>query len=1075
MTSKHVRWFDLGRASAALKVIPLSPLRGVAMTVLEVRDEMAFQDAVLGAREGTSLERRARSDAWWQGMNALGFRNQPAFFNPPSESVAEGSETARGFRLFSERTSYTLADVQRIVPSISGDDYRLLPLESVLHQAEVEPGVAQLWEGFAQRVLAREAIGVWGLKADPFDKPYAVAGAPDEVAQERLKGGGHPLVSQPASRWMVAELRRAMLRENALTAFYVSRDAAVLAGHAPNELTRVDLPYALPLWVEKDGLVAALRDVRYAPELMAAEPHVYFGREALFTHGIVVDALREAASLAVAYGDEASQWTRWAAAADLVEPEVMRASIARVVEADAAWCDRHPNAVSKGLDELVAGNAQATDAPRQLRALGELSESDWLRIGVRAALFAGSPAEGAGQALVALGERWREREIAAAREAALDALKQVGVDVQSTSQGPGQLAEAPEKVRHEDAGEKIGGARKDFARRALTFDDIDAMNEAERKSLVVKKNAWPALDYAAMRDAGVTAEAAMAIKVLKDSLNVEPDRRSSSDSSGDEVAEVAYLRSIGVVRGALAEVKTLEDFNKACAALFVQGSMGPDGKATRYISGHTVLQRQWGRDACSILSDSENVRYTAAKVRSQIRRHVREGAEWAYLIKDARVVSEEEKAAAAERNEQERLLHRPHLAHVRRIGGHDFRASRDIVAADLIEQFGFRAVEFGNWLPQDERQAVLNMAFDSFCDLAQAVGLPPRAMSFDGKLAVAFGSRGTGGKSAALAHYESARVVINMTRMNGAGSLAHEWFHGLDDYLGKGRGFLTDQLARSGRPRYSGDPVLKLVQEMKSRTPTIEEYQSAAQTHTDNGRRWALGWLSAQPVESRQEHLQVMEVLFDKSRACMHKRALERLAAIPAGERDLARSPHGISGWGAVDISTQNELLSLIVEGLREASAEGKAFRKVEAKVETNLRHMLRHLGLLVTVDAARESGVTLDDRYLGAQHRIDSDYVTQATELDKKRSTPYWATTIELFARAGAQFVEHELRDQGIRSDYLVYGANDEQHVNNAWGNPNPVEADRMRFKPLFAEMIEELRLELARKAELEASPEPF
>ena len=28
------------------------------------------------------------------------------------------------------------------------------------------------------------------------------------------------------------------------------------------------------------------------------------------------------------------------------------------------------------------------------------------------------------------------------------------------------------------------------------------------------------------------------------------------------------------------------------------------------------------------------------------------------------------------------------------------------------------------------------------------------------------------------------RKVINLTKMHGAGSLAHEWWHGFDDYLG---------------------------------------------------------------------------------------------------------------------------------------------------------------------------------------------------------------------------------------------------------------------------------------------------
>jgi hypothetical protein len=256
--------------------------------------------------------------------------------------------------------------------------------------------------------------------------------------------------------------------------------------------------------------------------------------------------------------------------------------------------------------------------------------------------------------------------------------------------------------------------------------------------------------------------------------------------------------------------------------------------------------------------------------------------------------------------------------------------------------------------------------------------------------------------------------------------------------------------------------------------PTVEEYLERAQMHTDNGRRWALGWLHAQSVEVRQQHLQVMDALFDQSRARMHDLAVERLSALPAAERDLARSPHGIAAWGAIDMWVQNEQSSKIIEGLRAVGSEPKAFRKVEMKVEGNVDHMLRHLALVATVDAARDVGVILDERFLGAHHRIDSAFHNQASELDKKRSTPYWATTIELFARAGAQFVEHELRDQGIRSDYLVYGANDEQHVNNAWGNPNPVEAERLRFKPLFAEIVEELRLELARKAELEASAEP-
>ena len=52
-----------------------------------------------------------------------------------------------------------------------------------------------------------------------------------------------------------------------------------------------------------------------------------------------------------------------------------------------------------------------------------------------------------------------------------------------------------------------------------------------------------------------------------------------------------------------------------------------------------------------------------------------------------------------------------------------------------------------------------------------------------------FATSGNGGKNAASAHYDAMNVEINLTRENGAGNLAHEWGHALDDYIGKKLGF----------------------------------------------------------------------------------------------------------------------------------------------------------------------------------------------------------------------------------------------------------------------------------------------
>src|SRR3546814_18278383 len=83
------------------------------------------------------------------------------------------------------------------------------------------------------------------------------------------------------------------------------------------------------------------------------------------------------------------------------------------------------------------------------------------------------------------------------------------------------------------------------------------------------------------------------------------------------------------------------------------------------------------------------------------------------------------------------------------------------------------------------------------------MGVPPASMSLDGSLAVAFGSRGSG---KAAAHYEPGRRVVNVTRMSGAGSLAHEFAHALDHASGEanrddvGRGDVRSGTGWDGKP-----------------------------------------------------------------------------------------------------------------------------------------------------------------------------------------------------------------------------------------------------------------------------------
>src|SRR5471030_67553 len=1065
VAEQHIKWVDLRRFGAALKVVPNSPLRGIPMTCLDVFDEQMFTDALREAFRGPAggdgempgVGGTGWQQAWWSEMDALGFSRAAQRYE------VRDANGQRSFRLYSERAAFTLADMQRAVPGLLADDMRELPLAEVVHQSEVSADMAQQWKTFAEDVLAKEAVDVWVPKANPFDVPFKEARPIKDVLSALGKLERNMVLDgSPTTQWFAASLDRANYRENALTVFYADLDAAVAAGQKADEMQKVSLPYALPMWVGRDGRVIALRDIRHAPEALQLTPISVVG--AVGPEGLVVGLLRAIPKVSKVYAEELVKWRAWNAGGEALASGDLFASFKRLVEADAALCDRFSAADSAALRWLVDGNiARISGAPAAVKPYSDWTQENLQQLALRASCYL--PAVTAGETLVLLSvidARARALDVQAAKDVAKAALRRVAETVRVRD----DVDTTPDvaKVRHEDTGEKIGGARKDYSRRAMIRDDLESMNELERKSLVVKKNVWPSLDYAGMREAGVTPQAAVAIKYLKDTLATEPDRRRNvDDPEGD------YIEAIGRVRDAMADVKTLDEFASVCLKLYQLGRGD-----TNYISGGSPFQIQVGRKVCDLLADSfrdlgygDSARrepYVASRISYEVRRKVREGAEWKSLIKSKRDKSDEEKEADTELSQQQRELHRPHLESVRRIGGEDWRNGRDIVAQDLVDHFGYRAVEFGNWLPQDERQTVLNMAFASLCDLASALNLPPRAISFDGKLAVAFGSRGRGGRNAALAHFEPARNVINLTRMEGAGSLAHEWLHGLDWHLGGGEKFLTG----SGRPRFTDDPMRALVSALVEKPTTMAELEAHAKAEAEKGKRYTESWFSAQSSESRVAISKVFGEMFERAHGVMLDAAIKRLETIRG-------TPGAVLGFeGAVEYGIRSDLDEQIVDGLRSACESRKGFTKVRKNIEGNVSWMLGHMAVWATVEAAREIGFELGEGFLGRSRAVPTEFKKQALALDETRSSPYWATDLEMFARAGAQYIYYELEAKGIRSDYLVYGADEERYVNHPLGNPNPDREDRLMLAEHFSALIGDYRVRLLRTMESDCDVEP-
>lgn len=171
-------------------------------------------------------------------------------------------------------------------------------------------------------------------------------------------------------------------------------------------------------------------------------------------------------------------------------------------------------------------------------------------------------------------------------------------------------------------------------------------------------------------------------------------------------------------------------------------------------------------------------------------------------IKEARTIFKEQNAQLQElwsnmkfKVEERRGFNRDRV-------GTNYRKGKDVTPEEFGDIFGFRGVQFGNWVNNKERQGSLNDAYDAFMDLATALEISPKSVSLGGELGIAFGARGGGEFSA---HYEPAQIVINLTKTKGAGSLAHEWWHALDNYFSRMKGKKLDYFTDSPTQGYKRD------------------------------------------------------------------------------------------------------------------------------------------------------------------------------------------------------------------------------------------------------------------------------
>lgn len=348
--------------------------------------------------------------------------------------------------------------------------------------------------------------------------------------------------------------------------------------------------------------------------------------------------------------------------------------------------------------------------------------------------------------------------------------------------------------------------------------------------------------------------------------------------------------------------------------------------------------------------------------------------------------------------------------------GIEHRLPGDNVTSErLMETFGFRGVNFGNWMKGDtkakvaERQLHLNHLYDAFMDLAELLNLPPKAMSLNGMLGIAVGAQGSG---KALAHFVPGVNEINVTRTKGAGALAHEWAHALDHYFAAVAGierkadpFLTAHVGttegRAENGKYVRSPIdlgdlrpevaaqfKAIVDAMSERKETKDEYEDRLK-----GEKGRAGRLVAEEIKKITNAIEKAKESWGTPELIAKIRGLsERIASLDYGD-------------GRVSVA-DGEVPAVVAE-------IAEAYRDASGAPLANAYAIGYHADRYKVISDLLESSERWEPR------TVSTDYQKASDTADAKKKK-YWSSKFEMFARAFDAFVVDSLAEQDGKNTYL-------------------------------------------------------
>lgn len=172
---------------------------------------------------------------------------------------------------------------------------------------------------------------------------------------------------------------------------------------------------------------------------------------------------------------------------------------------------------------------------------------------------------------------------------------------------------------------------------------------------------------------------------------------------------------------------------------------------------------------------------------------------------------------------------------LKRKGPAYLKPGQHVSKEQLLQTFGFKEFSFDRGISRKERQLHLDMAYEGFMDMAQALEINPNDISLNGKLSVEFKNPLRIGSRISPACTSYTRGLIGLNRTDGAGCFAHEWAHAIDSqlsfFLCFSKGHLTSKAINEGKDCSAAD--IKIPEAMPELVRLMKNCPARAETNTE--------------------------------------------------------------------------------------------------------------------------------------------------------------------------------------------------------------------------------------------------